>query len=121
MPSRKTTKNNLTPLLLRAGLAIVFIYASISSLKNPQDWVGYLPQVAKDLVSADVLLKAFSVYELALAVWLLSGRYVAYAGVLSALTLSGIVLSNFSLFAITFRDVALIFASLALVFAKEQP
>lgn len=119
MPSKTTSKYNLTPLLLRAGLATVFIYASISSLKNPQDWVGYLPQAAKDLVSADVLLKIFSVYELALAAWLLSGKYAKYAGALSALTLSGIVLSNFSLFAITFRDIALIFASLALVFAKE--
>lgn len=119
MSSNVADKNNWAPLLLRLGLATVYIYAAISSLYNPQDWVGYLPEFAKDMVSADILLKIFSFYELALALWLLSGKYVKYAGVLSALTLSGIVLSNFSLFAITFRDIALIFASLALVFAKK--
>lgn len=119
MSFKVANKNNLTPLLLRIGLAIVFLYACVSSFKNPQDWVGYLPKFAKDVVSADVLLKIFSFYELVLALWLLSGKYVKYAGAVSALTLVGIVLSNLSLFTITFRDIALIFASLALVFAKE--
>lgn len=112
-------KTNLTPALLRAGLATVFLYAAISSFKNPQDWIGYLPKFARDQISGNTLLHIFSVYELALALWLLSGRYVKYAALLAALTLGGIVLSNFSLFAITFRDIALIFAALALVFAKD--
>ena len=120
MSFKVADKNNIAPLLLRIGLATVFLYACISSLKNPQDWVGYLPQFAKDIVSADILLKVFSVYELLLALWLLSGKYIKYAGALSALTLTGIVVSNFSLFAMTFRDIALIFASLALVFAKNK-
>lgn len=119
MKTKNWNKNNLTPLLLRGGLAIIFLYASISSFKNPQDWVGYLPQIAKAHVSASTLLHIFSVYEILLAIWLLSGKYTKYAAMLSAATLSGIVLSNFSLFAITFRDIALIFASLALVFAKD--
>ncbi|HSW37697.1 MAG TPA: DoxX family membrane protein [Candidatus Saccharimonadales bacterium] len=112
-------KHNLPGLLLRVGLATVFLYASISSFKNPQDWVGYLPRFLKDMLPAGTLLKLFSVYEISLAIWLLSGKFVKYAGLLSALTLSGIVLANFSLFAISFRDIGLIFASLALVFIKE--
>jgi|SRR5664279_2273651 len=113
-------KSNLTPVLLRVGLAVVFLYAAISSLKNPQDWIGYLPKFARDQVSGNTLLHVFSVYELALALWLLSGKYVKYAGLLAAFTLSGIVVSNFSLFAITFRDIALVFAALALAFAPQE-
>jgi uncharacterized membrane protein YphA (DoxX/SURF4 family) len=107
----------LTPLLLRAGLAIIFLYAAISSFANPEDWAGYLPGMLTERVSADGLLKIFSVYELLLAAWLVSGVYTRYAALLCAATLGGIVVSNFELFAITFRDIALIFAALALAAA----
>jgi hypothetical protein len=65
------------------------------------------------------LLKFFAVYELVLAAWLLSGVYVRYAGLLCAATLAGITLSNFSLFAISFRDIGLMFAALALAVSKK--
>jgi uncharacterized membrane protein YphA (DoxX/SURF4 family) len=108
------SKQNLTELLLRAGLSVILLYAAISSFANPEDWVGYLPGMLTERFSADVLLKLFSVYELMLAAWLLSGVYVRYAALLCAATLAGIVITNFELFAITFRDIALIFAALAL-------
>lgn len=119
MLSSNLNKNNLTSLLLRIGLAVVFIYASLSSFKNPQDWVGYLPHFAKEQLSATTLLHIFSVYEMILALWLLSGKFVKYAAASAAATLAGIVLFNFSLFAISFRDLGLIFAALALFFAKK--
>ncbi len=113
-------KRSLTSFLLRTGLAVIFLYASISSFKNPQDWVGYLPSFLRHSDSATNLLHVFSAYEFLLAAWLLSGRYVKYAAALCAATLAGIVVSNFSLFAITFRDIALIFAALALFFSPEE-
>ena len=111
-------RKQLTPLLLRLGLAIVFIYASVSSFKNPQDWVGYLPPFLRSSASATTLLHVFSVYEMLLALWLISGRYVKYAALLCAATLVGIIASNRSLFAITFRDIALACAALALFFTE---
>lgn len=102
-------------LLLRIGLATVFLYASVSSFMHPNDWIGYLPNFARQAVDPKILLKGFSVYEIILALWLLSGRYITYAAGLAAMTLAGIVVFNFSLFAITFRDVALIFSALALM------
>jgi uncharacterized membrane protein YphA (DoxX/SURF4 family) len=111
--------SRFAPLLIRIGLAVVFIYAAVSSTLSPDEWVGYLPPVLTALFPADILLKVFSVYELILAVWLLSGVCVRYAGLLAALTLTGIVVSNFSLFAISFRDIGLIFAALALVVYDE--
>ncbi len=107
-------------LLLRGGLAVIFMYAAISSFANPQDWVGYLPNIIRDNFEAETVLHIFSAYELLLATWLLSGIYTRYAALLCAATLAGIVSSNFSLFAITFRDIALIFSALALA-SMDQP
>lgn len=104
---------------LRIGLATVFIYAAVSSTISPNDWVSFLPQIVRDNFSPMLVLKAFSVVELVLAVWLLSGVYVRLAGLVCAVMLGGIVVSNFSLFAISFRDIGLIFAALALVFSEE--
>lgn len=110
----------LAPLLLRVGLATVFLYAAVSSLVSPREWIGYLPPVLTSHISGFTLLKFFSVYEFALAAWLLSGVYARYAGLLCAATLAGIVVSNFSLFAISFRDIGLVFAALALALSPED-
>lgn len=118
--AKPSTKTDLTSLCLRIGLAAVFLYASVSSFKNPQDWVGYLPRFAKDIVPAATLLHLFSIYELLLAGWLLSNRAVKYAALAAAVTLAGIVSFNFSLFAISFRDIGLIFAALALFFHNNK-
>lgn len=109
----------LTPLLLRIGLATVFIYAAVSSFLDPNEWIGYLPSFLTSIVEAETLLPFFSVYELLLAAWLLSGVYVRYVALLCAATLAGIVVFNFALFAISFRDIGLVLAALALAAYKE--
>ncbi len=112
--------SHLSTLFLRLGLATVFIYAAIASTLNPNDWVGYLPGVLTAVLPAETLLMLFSVVELALAVWLLSGVYVRYAAVVSFLMLGGIVVSNFALLDISFRDLGLMFAALALAFSPSD-
>jgi len=104
----------LPALLLRLGLAVILLYAAIGSFVDPREWIGYLPGFLTDIVDAHVFLNIFAVFELALAAWLLSGIYTRYAALVTAVMLAGIVLANFNLFAITFRDIALIFATLAL-------
>jgi uncharacterized membrane protein YphA (DoxX/SURF4 family) len=106
--------SSLPALLLRVGLAIVFLYAAISSFISPREWIGYLPGLLTEHVAGTTLLHVFSVYELLLAAWLLSGVYTRWVALLCAATLAGIVTANFSLFAISFRDIGLIFAALAL-------
>lgn len=108
------------PLMLRLGLAFVFAYAAISAFVTPRDWVGFLPTMMTDIVDADLLLKFFSTFELLLAAWLLSGVYVRLAGLVSALMMIGIVVTNPSVFIVSFRDIGLAFAGLALVFTKED-
>ena len=71
-------------------------------------------------VSASVLIiKFFAVYELVLATWLLTGKYVKYAAALSALTLAGIVVTNPSQLLTTFRDIGLAFMAIALFFNEQ--
>jgi len=107
-------KPGLPALLLRIGLATVFIYAAISSFIAPKEWIGYLPSVLTEQLPAEAVLHVFSVCELLLAAWLVSGVYTRYAGLVCAAMLAGITVTNFDLFAISFRDIGLLFAALAL-------
>lgn len=109
----------LPALLLRFGLAVIFTYAAVAAFIDPREWIGFLPPVLTSIVPAEILLQIFSVIELLLAAWLLSGIYVRFAALFAALMLGGIVMSNFQLFSISFRDIALIFAALALAVMKE--
>ena len=120
MKTNAGRNQNLSVLLLRAALALAFLYAAIASFKNPLNWENFLPTLLTKHFRADVLLKFFSVYELLLAAWLLSGKYVRYAGLLSAATLLGVVASNVHAFDLTFRDLALALTGLALFFAAEK-
>lgn len=108
------SQKKLPALLLRAGLAFVFIYAGVASLVDSREWIGYFPSVLTDLLPVNILLKIFSAYELSLAAWLLSGVCLRWAALLCAATLGGILAANLNLLVITFRDVALIFTALAL-------
>lgn len=105
----------LASLLLRMGLASVLLYAAVSSLVTPSDWIGYLPHFLTSRFSGHTLLFLFSVYELLLAVWLLSKIYIKYAAALAALTFSIIIFANPELLPITFRDATMVFAALALI------
>lgn len=104
--------------MLRLGLAAVFLYAGISSLQHPLEWVGFLPAFLTKAVAATTLLKAIAIYELGLVVWLISGKFLKYCALLCALTLAGIVISNPSQLITTFRDIGLAFMALALFFAE---
>lgn len=106
--------------LLRIGLATMFLYAAVSSFLQPSEWIGYLPGFVSAMFDAELVLKLFSVAEIALAAWLLSGVYTRYAALLAAVMLVGVTVSNFSLLAISFRDIGLAFAALALATLAEE-
>jgi len=105
----------LISFFLRAGLALVFLYAAISSFLNPSSWIGFIPLFLRNLVDANLLLTLFSIYEIILGVWLLSNRAIFYASLLSALTMLGIIISNFGALDIVFRDIAILFSAIALM------
>lgn len=64
------------------------------------------------------MVKIFAVYEVILGLWLVSGFYLKWAAMLCALTLAGIVVLNPHDLIVTFRDIGLAFAALALVFIE---
>ena len=105
--------------LLQIGLAAVFLYAGISQLQKPADWTTYIPNFIASSISLITFVKLMAIYELLLAAWLLSGRYLKIAGLLSALTFVGILTFNLHQLIITFRDIGLLFMALALVFLSN--
>jgi hypothetical protein len=107
-------QQNIAFFILRVAIASVFVYAAIASYITPDNWIGYFPVFLQHLIPQNLLLNGFSIYELALAVWLLFGKYIFYAAILSILTLSGVVIFNVNQFDIIFRDFAIILASASL-------
>jgi len=105
----------LVSFFLRVGLALVFLYAAISSFLSPSSWIGFIPLFLRNLIDANLLLFAFSFYEIILGLWLLSNKTVFYASLLSALTILGIVISNLGALDIVFIDIAILFSAIALM------
>ena len=114
-----TNNSDIASWLLRIGLAVVFLYAAISSLQHPLEWVGFLPPFMTKAIADTTLIKLFAIYELVLAVWLLSGKFIQYCALICAVTLAGIVVTNPSQLVTTFRDIGLAFMALALFFVEK--
>lgn len=104
----------LAKLLLRIGLASVFLYASAAATISPNDWVGFIPPFLQTILPAATFLMIFSLFQVVLAVWLLIDRYTRYAAILTGLTIAGIMMVNLGSLDVTFRDIGLIFAAAAL-------
>ena len=107
-------------ILLRLGLAFVFFYAAIASFISPDSWVGFFPIFIRNILPAQFLLIAFSFYELVLGFWLLSGKWAVISAALAAASLLGIVVFNFGVMDIVFRDIGLFIAASALLFLHRK-
>ncbi len=108
------SQKQLASFLLRCAIASVFVYAAVASFLTPDNWIGFFPIFLRHLFLQNILLGGFSVYELVLALWLLSGKYTFFAAIFSALTLSGVVIFNLDQLDIVFRDFAIILAAASL-------
>jgi len=105
---------------LRMGLAFVFLFAAFSAFFNPQAWVGYIPSFVSNFITRAYLLFFHDVIMFFLGIWLLSGKKTFYAAIVSCLVLAGITLTSLSSFLITFRDVGLFFAAIALAVMNKN-
>ncbi|MEK7090212.1 MAG: hypothetical protein AAB930_01365 [Patescibacteria group bacterium] len=106
--------NERASLLLRTGLAFAFFYAAGASYFDQTSWIGFFPDFLRQMFPEKFLLGGFSLFEVILGLWLLSGRYQFWAGLVSAGALAGIVMFNLSLMDIVFRDISLVFAALGI-------
>lgn len=105
---------------LRVGLAFVFIYAAIGSWLKPDNWIGYFPALVFQFFPQQLVLQGFSLIEIVLALWILSGKAHRISGALATLLLFGIVITNSAQFDILFRDVGLALSSLAFTFMLQK-
>ena len=111
----------LISFFLRLGLASVFLYAAIASFLTPNNWIGFLPTWLKNIIPGIILLSIFSIYEIILSLWLLSGKKIYYASILSAITLFLIIITNITNLDILFRDIAIFFSAISLaILSKEK-
>ena len=110
----------LVSFFLRLGIATVFLYAAIASFLTPSNWIGYFPVWLKNIIPGNILLFAFSSYEIILSLWLMSGKKTFYASILSSLTLILIISSNINELDILFRDIAILFSALALMMLNKN-
>jgi uncharacterized membrane protein YphA (DoxX/SURF4 family) len=111
------TSSRITRGLLAIGLAFVFAYAGVESLRNPNGWVGFIPNALTHVAAATTILKVTAFVEIILAVWLATMQWLKYASVVATLMLLGIIVGNPHAWDITFRDVGLLAAALALLFS----
>jgi len=103
-------------LILRVGLAFVFLYAGIAAFISPDNWVGYVPSFIEIFLSREVFLQVHSVIDIALGLWLLSNRKIFYASIVSSVFLFGMRDID-----ILFRDIAILLmaAALARAYSKQ--
>lgn len=107
-------KIKLASLVLRIGLAAVFLYAAVDAFITPDAWIGYMPAFISHIMSLKLALDLVSISQLVLVGWLLSGKLITYAAVISMLLLGGILVTNPATILITFRDIGLIATALGL-------
>ena len=107
-------KDALASFILRAGLAVVFLYAAASSVLNPPAWIGFVPSFVKAIIPSNFFLYLHSGGELALALWLLSNKKTFYAALVSAAAMLSIIIFNLTALDIVFRDIAIMLSAAAL-------
>lgn len=107
-------------IILRISIASVFLYAAIAATLQPYNWLGFIPQVFSQLAPAETLLIGFSIFQVLLALWVLSGWKAFYAASVASFTLLGIIAANWGDINILFRDFAIFFAAIALAVGSKR-
>jgi len=79
-------------------------------------WIGYFPHFIRGFIPDMLMLQIFSAGEVLLALWIISGWRLYLAALISMLALLGITVTNLAVLDVTFRDVGLAAAALALAF-----
>lgn len=102
-------------LVLRVGIAFAFLYPPINALFDPDSWIGYFPSFMHGFLPDLVLLHAFGVVEIIIALWILSGWKIFWPSIAATAILAGIVIFGYRDFQVLFRDVTIAMMSFSLV------
>lgn len=103
-------------LILRLGLGITFALTGTLILKDDDKWTHMLPAwFSRYVPSTRSFMIATAWFDLILGAWLLSGYFTGLAASLAALHLLGVlIVSGKHEFHEVYRDIGLLFASVAL-------
>lgn len=104
----------LVVLLLRIGLASVYLYAGIASILSPNDWIAFLPSFMSIFAPATTALLLIAISQIILALWLISGIKTFYAAIVAGVMILGIIVFNLNALIVTFRDFTIFFSAIAL-------
>lgn len=107
-------KEVFAEILLRAAVAIAFMYPAVDAFFNPGSWIGFFPPWMLGIVSDEILLHLFGASEIIIAMWLLFAKHIFIPSILSFVYLVAIVAFNWRFIDLLFRDVSILGISLAL-------
>lgn len=108
-------------MVLRIGVAFSFLYPPIDALLDPYSWLGYFPAFMRGYVPDMVLLHSFGIFEVVIALWILSGVRIRYPSIIAALVLCAIVFFDSNNFSVLFRDLSIAAAALSLALFSWSP
>ena|SRR3972149_522729 len=93
-------------LLLRLAVAFPMIWAGVSQITNPTNWVGFVPLWLASLVDPEAFLGIHSFFNLIIGAGLLLGFWRILFSAAAAASLASIVIF-YGVDDVTFRDVGL--------------
>ena len=104
-----------SPITLRIGIALVFIWFGISQLSDPNSWFGYVPDYAVTLshLSVGTIVLFNGIFEIIFGSMLLFGFFTRFAALLLALHMLDITFTV-GLDATGVRDFGLSIATIAI-------
>lgn len=109
-------KNRLSEILLRASVAVAFMYPAVDAFFNPASWIGFFPAWMLGVLpfSDEILLHLFGASEIIIALWLLFARHIFIPSMLASIYLVGIIAFNWRFIDLLFRDVSILGMTIAL-------
>lgn len=105
---------NFPSIILRIGIGFVFMYAALFISTDLEKGKKFVPEFVSAIIPLQIFLYMFGGFEILLAIWILSGKFKAYSALIAAFVLISITSLDYTYFSITFRNVAIICACIAL-------
>jgi uncharacterized membrane protein YphA (DoxX/SURF4 family) len=118
--SGESRSDRLSSLLIRLGLAFVFLYAAVFMTFAPEKYIVYFPDFMRELVPGYTLLHVFAAFEVILSVFLIIGKFTFVTAIISFLTMLALTVVNLDMFSVLFRNVSIILSALALAIQTRK-
>jgi len=102
------------PVLLRVGIAIVFLWFGFNEVLNPDAWTAFAPDFLTQFASAKTFVLISGTFEIVFGGLLLIGLFTRLASILLAIHLVTIIMS-LGYNDIAVRDFGLLIATLSII------